>query len=107
YSAPPDGAKRRKQVQKIPKRRNARTQHPKPKTLTITPKKVSFAQQPKAMIDLDYLNYLESFLTEDRKQKFLKVLALRTNHFCVAMEDAFQLHDNSAVMPACEAIGVQ
>ncbi len=59
------------------------------------------------MIDLDYLNYLEGFLTESRKEKFLKVLALRTNHFTVAMEDVFQLHNTSAVMRSCEVFGVQ
>src|SRR4051812_37863499 len=60
------------------------------------------------MIDLDYLNYLEeNFLTENRKAKFLKVLAQRTNHFTVAMEDIFQLHNTSAVMRSCEVFGIQ
>jgi len=60
------------------------------------------------MIDLDYLNYLEdNFLTENRKAKFLKVLASRTNHFTVAMEDVFQLHNTSAVMRSCEVFGIQ
>ena len=31
------------------------------------------------MIDLDYLKYLEGFLTENRKERFEKVLANRTN----------------------------
>jgi tRNA (guanosine-2'-O-)-methyltransferase len=60
------------------------------------------------MIDLDYLNYLEqNFLTENRKAKFLKVLAQRTNHFTVAIEDVFQLHNTSAVMRSCEVFGIQ
>lgn len=59
------------------------------------------------MVDLDYLAYLESYLTDARKEKFLKVLGLRTNHFCVAMEDVFQLHNTSAVMRSCEVFGVQ
>lgn len=59
------------------------------------------------MTDLDYLNYLEGFLTEKRKQKFLQVLSLRTNHFTVAIEDVFQLHNTSAVMRTCEVFGVQ
>jgi tRNA (guanosine-2'-O-)-methyltransferase len=60
------------------------------------------------MIDLDYLNYLEqNFLTGNRKAKFLKVLAQRTNHFTVAIEDVFQLHNTSAVMRSCEVFGIQ
>ena len=59
------------------------------------------------MIDIDYLNYLEGFLTENRKAKFLRVLASRTNHFTIAMEDIFQLHNTSAVMRSCEVFGIQ
>ncbi|RZJ31332.1 MAG: TrmH family RNA methyltransferase [Flavobacterium sp.] len=59
------------------------------------------------MTDLNYLNYLEGFLTENRKERFLKVLSQRTNHFTVAMEDVFQLHNTSAVMRTCEVFGVQ
>lgn len=60
------------------------------------------------MTDLDYLNYLENnFLSENRKAKFLKVLANRTNHFTVAIEDVFQLHNTSAVMRSCEVFGIQ
>lgn len=59
------------------------------------------------MTDTEYLDYLEGFLTESRKAKFLKVLANRTNHFTVAMEDVFQLHNTSAVMRSCEVFGIQ
>lgn len=59
------------------------------------------------MTDMHYLNYLESFLTENRKTKFLEVLSRRTNHFTVAIEDVFQLHNTSAVMRSCEVFGVQ
>lgn len=59
------------------------------------------------MTDIDYLHYLEEFLTDNRKAKFLKVLATRTNHFTVAMEDVFQLHNTSAVMRSCEVFGIQ
>ena len=58
-------------------------------------------------IDTAYLEYLEGFLTENRKEKFLKILANRTNHFTVAMEDIFQLHNTSAVMRSCEVFGIQ
>ncbi len=59
------------------------------------------------MINLDYLAFLENMLTETRKQKFLNILANRTNHFTVAVEDVFQLHNTSAVMRSCEVFGVQ
>ena len=59
------------------------------------------------MPDLEYLAYLEEFLTDARKEKFLKVLSQRTNHFTVAIEDVFQLHNTSAVMRSCEVFGIQ
>lgn len=59
------------------------------------------------MIDLDYLNFLENILTENRKNKFLKVLENRTKHFTVVVEDIFQMHNASAVMRCCEVFGIQ
>ena len=59
------------------------------------------------MIDLEYLAYLEGFLTENRKERFQKVLENRTNHFTIAVEDVFQFHNTSAVMRSCEVFGIQ
>ncbi|MCA0350166.1 MAG: RNA methyltransferase [Bacteroidetes bacterium] len=59
------------------------------------------------MIDLDYLDYLEGFLTDNRKTRFEEVLAQRTKHFTVVVEDIFQLHNTSAVMRSCEVFGIQ
>jgi tRNA (guanosine-2'-O-)-methyltransferase len=59
------------------------------------------------MVDLNLLAYLEGFLTEERKEKFQKILTLRTNHITIAMEDVYQLHNTSAVMRSCEVFGVQ
>lgn len=59
------------------------------------------------MIDLDYLEYLEGFLTDNRKERFKTVLAKRTNHFTIAVEDVFQFHNTSAVMRSCEVFGIQ
>ncbi|NBL64015.1 TrmH family RNA methyltransferase [Flavobacterium sp. NST-5] len=56
---------------------------------------------------LHYFNYLQDFITDSRKEKFLKVLQNRTNHFSVAIEDVYQLHNTSAVMRSCEVFGVQ
>ena len=59
------------------------------------------------MVDLDLLNYLEEFLTDNRKVRFLEVLKNRTNHLTVAVEDVFQFHNTSAVMRSCEVFGIQ
>nr|WP_315223246.1 RNA methyltransferase [uncultured Flavobacterium sp.] len=59
------------------------------------------------MIDLDYLAFLENILTDNRKEKFLKVLSTRTKHFTVVVEDVFQMHNTSAVMRSCEVFGIQ
>ena len=55
----------------------------------------------------ELLTYLEGFITENRKEGFLRVLKNRTKHFTVAMEDVFQLHNTSAVMRSCEVFGIQ
>ena len=55
----------------------------------------------------ELLNYLEGFITENRKEGFLRVLKNRTRHFTVAMEDVYQLHNTSAVMRSCEVFGIQ
>lgn len=57
--------------------------------------------------DTAYLNYLENFITENRRDNFLRILANRTKHFTVAIEDVYQLHNTSAVMRTCEVFGVQ
>jgi tRNA (guanosine-2'-O-)-methyltransferase len=59
------------------------------------------------MENLDLLTYLEEFLSENRKQRFLEVLARRTKHFTIAVEDVFQMHNTSAVMRSCEVFGIQ
>ncbi len=59
------------------------------------------------MADLKLLNYLETYLTENRRDRFNKVLAQRTKHFTVATEDVYQLHNTSAVMRSCDVFGIQ
>lgn len=59
------------------------------------------------MVDLKLLEHLESFLTENRKQRFEEVLSRRTKHFTVATEDVYHLHNTSAVMRNCEVFGIQ
>ncbi|MFV0572916.1 MAG: TrmH family RNA methyltransferase [Xanthomarina gelatinilytica] len=59
------------------------------------------------MVDLKLLAYLESYLTENRRQRFDKVLEERTKHFTVATEDVYQLHNTSAVIRSCDVFGIQ
>lgn len=59
------------------------------------------------MVNIDYLYFLENILTDNRKEKFLKVLQNRTKHFTIAVEDIFQMHNTSAVMRSCEIFGIQ
>ena len=59
------------------------------------------------MIDEKLLNYLEGFLTDNRKSLFKKVLEKRTRHFAVVLEDIFQPHNASAVIRTADIFGVQ
>lgn len=59
------------------------------------------------MNDNKLLEYLENFVSEERKQRFLTILEERTKYLTVAMEDVFQLHNTSAVIRSCESFGVQ
>lgn len=60
-----------------------------------------------ANIDLNLLAHLEGFITPERKQRFLEVLANRTRYLTVALEDVYQLHNASAVIRSCDVFGVQ
>ncbi|MCH4552501.1 TrmH family RNA methyltransferase [Aestuariibaculum lutulentum] len=59
------------------------------------------------MIDEKLLEYLETYLTDSRREKFHKVLEQRTKHFTVATEDVYQLHNTSAVIRSCDVFGIQ
>lgn len=59
------------------------------------------------MIDNKLVEYLETYLTKNRIERFNKVLDNRTKHFTVATEDVYQLHNTSAVMRSCDVFGIQ
>lgn len=59
------------------------------------------------MTDKKLLEYLETYLTENRRQRFDEVLKQRTKHFTVATEDVYQLHNTSAVIRSCDVFGIQ
>lgn len=59
------------------------------------------------MADQEILDYLLSFLTPRRRMLFEKVVEQRTNHFSVATQDVYQLHNTSAVIRSCDVFGIQ
>ena len=59
------------------------------------------------MIDKTLFSYLENFVTEKRRLKFLKILNSRTKHFTVVLEDVYQMHNTSAVIRSCDVFGIQ
>ena len=54
-----------------------------------------------------YINYLEKFVTDNRKSVLQDVLSRRTRHFTVALEDLYQMHNVSAVVRSCDVFGFQ
>ncbi|NOX86266.1 MAG: RNA methyltransferase [Chlorobi bacterium] len=53
------------------------------------------------------LEYMQQFITDERKQLFEKVLEYRTRHITVVLEDIYQPHNASAVLRTCDLTGVQ
>jgi tRNA (guanosine-2'-O-)-methyltransferase len=58
-------------------------------------------------LDKQLFEYLQTYLTEHRRNLFDEVLSKRTRHFTVVSEDVFQLHNTSAVMRSCDVFGIQ
>lgn len=52
-------------------------------------------------------NYLSGFVSDRRKQRLSEVLAERTRHMTVVLEDVYQAHNASAVLRSCDCFGVQ
>ncbi len=53
------------------------------------------------------LEYLETYVTDKRKQLFKQVLSERTRHFTAVLEDIYQPHNASAVIRSCDIFGIQ
>ncbi len=58
-------------------------------------------------IDTALISYLETFVTESRKNLFKQVLDQRTRHFTVAIENVYQPHNAAAIVRSCDIFGVQ
>jgi tRNA (guanosine-2'-O-)-methyltransferase len=52
------------------------------------------------------IEYLSTFITEERKSLFQRVLQFRTKHITVVLENIFQPHNASAVLRTCDLTGV-
>ncbi|MFT6795876.1 MAG: tRNA (guanosine-2'-O-)-methyltransferase [Maribacter sp.] len=59
------------------------------------------------MEETQLLTYLEDFISEERRERFISVLNKRTKYITVALEDVFQMHNTSAVIRSCDIFGVQ
>ncbi len=53
------------------------------------------------------LAWLSEFLTRDRLARLDEVLALRTRHLTVVLDDIYQVQNISAVLRSCESLGIQ
>lgn len=55
----------------------------------------------------EIIAYLSGFVTEVRRDRMAEVLANRTRHVTVVLEDLYQTQNISAVMRTCECYGIQ
>jgi tRNA (guanosine-2'-O-)-methyltransferase len=51
--------------------------------------------------------YLERFVSEQRRARLQQVIAGRTAHIRVVLEDVYQAHNASAVLRSCDCFGIQ
>lgn len=58
-------------------------------------------------MDKELINYLSSFVTENRKNLFENVIKWRTNYLTVALEDIYQPQNASAVLRTVDCFGLQ
>ncbi len=55
----------------------------------------------------ELIKYMEAFVSERRRGRLQEVLAERTRHMTVVLEDVYQAHNASAVLRSCDCFGVQ
>ncbi len=53
------------------------------------------------------LEYLMTFVSEERKKRFDEIIQFRTRHITVVLEDIYQPHNASAILRTCDLTGVQ
>lgn len=55
----------------------------------------------------ELIDYLTGFISERRKQRFDEVIANRTDHIRIVLENVYQAHNASAVLRSCDCFGIQ
>ncbi len=55
----------------------------------------------------ELLEYLQTFLMQERINRFEEILALRTRHLCVVLENTIDTQNINAVMRSAECFGIQ
>jgi tRNA (guanosine-2'-O-)-methyltransferase len=55
----------------------------------------------------DLIDHLFAFVTDAKKQRIEDILAKRTRHIAVVLEDVFKSHNGSAVIRSAECFGIQ
>ncbi len=55
----------------------------------------------------ELIHYLLQFISEKRKQRFDEVIAERTGHIRIVLENMYQAHNASAVIRSCDCFGIQ
>ena len=53
------------------------------------------------------IQYLSTFITQERLDLFIKNLNYRTRYLTVVLEDIFQPQNASAVLRTCDCFGIQ
>ena len=54
-----------------------------------------------------FLEYLEGYLTDHKKNLFQKILMQRTRHFTIAVEDIYRDHNAGALVRTSDCFGIQ
>jgi tRNA (guanosine-2'-O-)-methyltransferase len=55
----------------------------------------------------ELIAYLSQFVSERRQMRFHEVLAQRTGHLRVVLENVYQAHNASAILRSCDCFGIQ
>ena len=57
--------------------------------------------------DIDLLNHLLEFVSENKRNKFDEIIQFRTRYLTIVLEDIYQPHNASAVLRSCDCFGIQ
>jgi tRNA (guanosine-2'-O-)-methyltransferase len=54
-----------------------------------------------------FYHYLTGFISENKTDRFNRIIGDRTRYLTIVMEDIFQPHNTSAVLRSCDCFGIQ